>query len=184
MIYFTADTHFGNQRTLEFSKRPFKNVDEMDQVIRDRWKNIVRPEDIVYHLGDFGDYENIRLLTGRTTLVMGNYEENDLHKNFDGDFHRYEAYLQLLGFTKVMPSKVWVLNNLLGTGEPVNMTHCPKDNVKGIFNLFGHVHKLCMIKKYGLNVGTDCHNFTPIDIDTVLFYKNAIENHYDDNVFE
>jgi hypothetical protein len=40
-----------------------------------------------------------------------------------------------------------------------------------------------MIKPYGLNVGTDCHNFKPINEETILFYKNAIEKHYDDNVF-
>lgn len=39
------------------------------------------------------------------------------------------------------------------------------------------------MKSFGLNVGTDCHNFTPIDIDTVKFYFNAIKNYYDSNVF-
>ena len=52
------------------------------------------------------------------------------------------------------------------------------------FNLFGHIHKLCMIKSYGLNVSVDCHNFTPIDLDTVWFYHNAVLNHYDDEVFK
>ena len=33
MIYFTADTHFGSKRTLELSKRPFKDTDEMDNYI-------------------------------------------------------------------------------------------------------------------------------------------------------
>ena len=51
-------------------------------------------------------------------------------------------------------------------------------------NFFGHIHKLCMIKQYGLNVGVDCHNFYPIDLETVLFYHNAILNHYDIEVFE
>lgn len=64
------------------------------------------------------------------------------------------------------------------------MTHEPENCKKDRFNLFGHVHQLCMVKKYGLNVGTDCHFFKPIDIDTVLFYKNAIQNHYDFNVFK
>jgi calcineurin-like phosphoesterase family protein len=51
------------------------------------------------------------------------------------------------------------------------------------FGLFGHIHKLCMIKSYGINVGADCHNFTPIDLDTVLFYHNAALHYYDENVF-
>jgi hypothetical protein len=40
-----------------------------------------------------------------------------------------------------------------------------------------------MVRKNGLNVGVDCHNFTPIDISTVLFYKEAIEKYYDYEVF-
>ena len=40
-----------------------------------------------------------------------------------------------------------------------------------------------MVKKNGLNVGVDCHNFRPINTDTVMFYRNAIEAHYDENVF-
>ena len=51
-------------------------------------------------------------------------------------------------------------------------------------NLFGHVHKLCMVKPFGLNVGMDCHNFYPIDMETVLFYHNAILRYYDNDVFK
>jgi hypothetical protein len=51
------------------------------------------------------------------------------------------------------------------------------------FGLFGHVHKLVMIKKCGINVGADLHYFTPIDMDTVLFYHNAALHYYDENVF-
>ncbi|HNA90554.1 MAG TPA: hypothetical protein PK989_14665, partial [Anaerolineales bacterium] len=53
----------------------------------------------------------------------------------------------------------------------------------GEFFLFGHVHQLQMVKRNGLNVGTDCHFFRPIDLQVVLFYRNAIYLHYDDNVF-
>ena len=47
----------------------------------------------------------------------------------------------------------------------------------------GHVHKLCMVKANGLNVGSDCHHFKPISSKDVEFYRNAIENFYDENVF-
>jgi hypothetical protein len=40
-----------------------------------------------------------------------------------------------------------------------------------------------MVKRNGLNVGVDCHNFCPIPIETVLFYRDAILNAYDENVF-
>ena len=50
-------------------------------------------------------------------------------------------------------------------------------------HLFGHIHEKQMIKRFGLNVGIDCHNFKPIDLDTVLFYDNALKNFYDEEVF-
>ena len=48
---------------------------------------------------------------------------------------------------------------------------------------FGHIHKLCMIKPYGLCVSADAHNFTPISFEDVLYYHNCILNYYDENVF-
>ena len=55
--------------------------------------------------------------------------------------------------------------------------------IKPRFHLFGHIHERQMIKRFGLNVGIDCHNFKPIDLDTVLFYDNALKNFYDEEVF-
>lgn len=164
MIWFTSDTHFGSERTLKFSRRPFKTVHDMDDTIIENWNEVVSSKDIVYHLGDFGDCASRKELNGEIILIKGNYDEGvatDIFKNVFDD-----EYLKL-------PS-----------GEVVFLNHYPSKHDPKLFNLFGHVHKLCMIKKYGLNVGIDCHNLYPINIDTVLFYKNAIEKHYDSEVFE
>ena len=40
-----------------------------------------------------------------------------------------------------------------------------------------------MVKRFGINVGMDCHNFYPIDMQTVLFYHNGILHYYDYEVF-
>ena len=55
MIYFTSDTHFNQQRTLELSRRPFDSVEHMNNILVQNWNNTVKQEDTVYHLGDFGD---------------------------------------------------------------------------------------------------------------------------------
>jgi len=34
-----------------------------------------------------------------------------------------------------------------------------------------------------INVGVDAWNYSPIDLDKIFFTKNAIEKHYDSNVF-
>ena len=63
------------------------------------------------------------------------------------------------------------------------MMHEPENYDKKCFNLFGHIHGRQMVKRFGLDVGVDCHHFKPISIKDVLFYKTAIEKYYDNNVF-
>ena len=45
--------HFGHDQILRYCKRPFGNVDEMDNELIRRWNEVVQPSDTVYHLGDF-----------------------------------------------------------------------------------------------------------------------------------
>lgn len=176
-IYFTSDTHFGSQRTLELSKRPFNCIDEMDNSIINNWNNIVKEDDIVYHLGDFGNYDVSNKLNGKIYLLLGNYEIKDINDSkitieqlHSSNFNFYCIFLN--------PFELCLNENL-----NVYCCHEPEFYLKNHFNLFGHIHQLQMVKKFGLNVGTDCHKFKPIDIDTILFYKNAIEKFYDHNVF-
>ena len=48
-VYFTADTHFGFQRALEHSKRPFASVAVMDNILIDNWNSMIGRNDIVFH---------------------------------------------------------------------------------------------------------------------------------------
>lgn len=172
-VWFTSDTHFGAERTLELSRRPFKNVEEMDDIIIRNWNEVVGENDYVIHLGDFGDYENVKKLNGKVILVYGNYEVKD---NITAD------YLLDIGFYKVFTTQTTCVIN----GFKYHLQHepskCKTDLDENEFNLFGHVHKLQLVKRFGLNVGTDCHNFYPISMETVLFYKNGF-NFYDEEVF-
>ena len=171
-IWFTSDTHFGSERTLELSKRPFSDVKEMDYMLVRNWNSVVENDDIVYHLGDFGDLKQAGNLKGSIRLLKGNYEK---------DISTTE--LLKYGFEYVMDEETYSL--FLEDETPsFHMCHEPKYMVSDSFNLFGHIHKLQMVKRNGLNVGVDCHNFYPIDLDTITFYRKAIENHYDENVFE
>ena len=55
-VFFTADTHFSFQRALEHSKRPFYDIDVMDNILIDNWNSTIGRNDIVFHLGDFGNF--------------------------------------------------------------------------------------------------------------------------------
>ena len=180
--FFSSDTHFGSQRTLEFSKRPFVSVEEQDEILINNWNSIVSKDDIVYHLGDFGDYSICKKLNGKIILLLGNYEHNDIDNKFNKNIKEFKDYLiNDCGFFDVWENDGYFNNGT--TLINVKMTHKPSNCEKDKFNLFGHVHKLSMVKQFGLNVGVDCHNFYPIDETIVEFYKNAIMNHYDHEVF-
>ena len=185
-IWFTSDTHFNQERTLELSKRPFDSVQVMNDTIIDRWNSVVGKDDTVYHLGDFGDFTSmdnlniINSLNGNIILILGNYELNDINNGIIS-----ESTLRVMGFKEIHNNliiNIPDIGDVFLTHEPINCIDIKLDNnIK--FNLFGHIHKLQMVKSFGLNVGTDCHNYTPIDVETVKFYYNGIINHYDNNVF-
>lgn len=177
-IWFIADTHFGQERSLRNSKRPFNNVKEMDLIMLMNWNKVVKPEDTVYVLGDVGVMEILTLLNGKKILIKGNYERN-LPELLEGHEDQYDEIYEFIHDIKVEHD---------GKEYNITMTHEPsrvKDRVldENTIVLFGHIHKLCMVKPYGLCVSADAHNFTPIGLDDVLYYHNCILNYYDENVF-
>jgi calcineurin-like phosphoesterase family protein len=167
-IYFTADTHFGSERTLMLSRRPFSSVAEMNIYLLEKWNSVVKPGDTVYHLGDYGHiHDYMTELNGIIHFLP------DLDHDY---FSIAEAFRA--GWNIIKNNHVVIIK-----GIPFNLIHKPTSGKNGTFYLFGHIHKTQMVKKNGLNVGVDCHNFTPASEDQVIFYYNAITKHYDENVF-
>lgn len=167
-VYFTSDTHFSSDRALELSKRPFKSVKEMDLTMIERWNGLVKPWDTIYHLGDFGDFKWVDYLNGNIHFLPGNYEKDIVIPDnlaFDTVYQYHEPVLY----------NGWVLGH-----EP-----CFTKSLEslGSFSLFGHIHGRQKIKRFGIDVGVDANNFTPVSEDDVKFYKEAIEKYYDEEVF-
>lgn len=172
-IFFTSDTHFGSERAMTLSRRPFDSVRQMDSTLILNWNNEVASDDVVYHLGDFGDLNMRSYLHGKIHLVLGNYEEESLKKNT-----AFEKELQRC-FASILPHQTLTLKN----GETVFLTHKPSACKKDMFNLFGHIHGLRKVSVNGLNVGVDANHFHVVSEDDVLFFKDAILHHYDYEVF-
>jgi len=172
-IFFTSDTHFGSERAMTLSRRPFASVEQMDDAIILNWNNKVASDDVVYHLGDFGNLEIRPYLHGKIHLILGNYETDALKENpaLRQSFEKY--------FASVSEHTILTLKD----NEPVYLTHKPSECKRNMFNLFGHIHGLKKVSQNGLNVGVDANHFAPISEDDVLFFKDAIINHYDHEVF-
>ena len=172
-IFFTSDTHFGSERAMSLSRRPFASAKEMDDALILNWNNNVASDDVVYHLGDFGNLDVRSYLHGEIHLILGNYETDALHQNpsLQSEFEKC--------FASVLPYTMLTLKD----GSATYLTHKPSECKKDMFNLFGHIHGLRKVSTNGLNVGVDANNFAPLSEDDVLFFKNAILNYYDHEVF-
>lgn len=79
--YFTSDTHFGHRNIIKYCNRPFSNEKEMDEALVANWNARVRPDDEVFHLGDFGfgkeEYLDriLKRLNGKKYFVRGNHDK-------------------------------------------------------------------------------------------------------------
>lgn len=180
-IFFTSDTHFGHQRTFDYSMRSmyFKDVEEMNSEMVRRWNETVGENDIVYHLGDFGDFEFVKKLNGRIILLYGNYERNDKYAPSKEQANNFWHIIdEKIMYLDIKPVRDFTEMNLIAVHEPENRPFM-SDN----FYIFGHIHEKQKVKMRGLNVGVDVHNFYPVDIDTLTFYMKAIFKIYDENCF-
>ena len=126
-VFFTADTHFGDDAIRRYENRPFASVEEMDRELIARWNAVVGPADTVWHLGDFGgpgrEAALLQALNGRKRLVLGNHDTSGTACYREAGFEEvYDLPVLFEGF--------WLLSH-----EPLyvnrNMPYA---------NLFGHVH--------------------------------------------
>lgn len=56
VVWVWSDLHLGDVEALTFFGRPFRSVDEMDNVLCERWRSSVGPDDVVVCLGDVGTW--------------------------------------------------------------------------------------------------------------------------------
>lgn len=164
MTWFTSDSHFNHKNILEYEKekRPFKTIEEMNEVLIDNWNSVVLPRDRVYHLGDFclskHSIELAARLNGRKRLILGNHDTHNIAL--------YSPY-----FEKIYGVAQW--HNCILTHIPI---HPDSLGSRYFLNLHGHTHskkvqrKIDHLYPYSLleddpnyfNVSVECNNLTPV----------------------
>ncbi len=159
-ILFTADTHFGHAGALALYRRPFGSVAEMDAAMIERWNMAVRPEDEVWHLGDFAVRQNaIRIIELLATL---NGTKHLIAGNNDG-----AAVLSEAAWRSVQPYREIVVE-----GTHLVLCHYPfrtwRNMGKGWIDLHGHSHGRLTPQPRQCDVGVDAWNFRPVSIAQIL----------------
>lgn len=149
---FTSDSHFGHQLMLKF--RPFSTVEEMDEHLIEMWNAVVRPDDIVWHLGDFSCHDEARTkqifnrLPGRKRLILGNH---DVHG--DGSVRK-----SLRGLAWDQPPTHYAEVKI--DGERIALHHYAmrtwSASVHGSWHLYGHSHGRLPAYGRSRDCGVDC----------------------------
>jgi calcineurin-like phosphoesterase family protein len=167
MLYFTSDTHFGHHNIIKYCKRPFENVDAMNQTIINNWNKTVTKDDIVFHLGDVAfkndSLQIISQLNGTKWLIRGNHDKGYSDTKFRNN-----------GFEKIFNKPYSFESYVKDKSVLINCMHAPRYFREGYINLCGHVHNEWE-NNYGyLNVGVDVWNFTPISlVDVISHYMKT-----------
>lgn len=178
--FITSDTHFGQERALTLSRRPFANVKEMDLEMISNWNKNVRMNDIVYHLGDFGD--KAEYLNGLNFkefhLVKGNYEYGENPQN---DTSAILPTMAAMDGVHIYDTDELTIED---GGYIYTLRHKPIYNDSNEYDykfyLFGHIHGIAQMKRNGFDVGVDTPyaRYGLYDFELVNWIRNAIEKGY------
>lgn len=192
-VFFTSDTHFGHQRIIELSNRPFRDVDHMNASIIYNWNSVVGPRDIVFHLGDVAlgkiadSLPLVGQLNGTKFLVDGNHDRT-FSENKASHRERFLPEYQKV-FDEVMGEEGLSISL---NGHKFYLSHFPYSGDshgeeryteqrpvdEGMTLIHGHTHedkKISRSRKGTLqiHVGQDAWSYTPVPASVVLSLAKA-----------
>ena len=141
MNYYISDLHFFSKNQtaeeLNFDNRPFKNVDEMHEVILNNLNSRVTNGDTVYILGDIsnrGKNEDlialVARLKGKKILLSGNHEDIRDYR-YKQLFHAIYDYLEITDHADKQPYKLVLCH------YPILMWNGQHN---GTILMYGHLH--------------------------------------------
>lgn len=178
MIYFTSDQHLGHKNIIRLQNRPFKSLDEMNNVLINNINETVGVDDELYILGDFSFYDRDlaiaarqRLICPKIYFIYGNHDKsfenmnkNDFPWEWAKDYYRFYA-----------ENRHFVLFHY-----PIVSWH---GRYRDAIHLHGHCHHY---KKYNLenrknetlryDVGVDANDFKPVSMKQILNFFDGVCN--------
>lgn len=102
--FVTSDNHFFHNNIIKFQAqygtRPFETVEEMNTKMIERWNETVKPNDIVYIVGDlsFGSWNKTKellfQLNGKKHLIIGNHDKEWMKLEAKSYFESTDLYLE------------------------------------------------------------------------------------------
>lgn len=136
-IWVTSDTHFDHINIMKYEQsrsERFKDHLDMTENLIDNWNSVVKPNDLIFHLGDVFFCKADRMkeisdrLNGRKILIRGNHDKGYSNGKF-----------QKLGFDVY---NYYFIDDFILSHYPQNETALRNAIDNGMLrgNIHGHVH--------------------------------------------
>lgn len=188
-IWFTSDTHYHHKNIVRGTTswegatdkcRDFKTLEEHDTTLVDNINSLVKPDDILFHLGDwsFGGHEQIRHFRERLQcqeihLILGNHDQHiePIDSPYRSLFASVQHYKEIT--TKVDPTKTKYFGKHKFILSHFAMRVWNKSH-HGSIMLHGHSHGTLPDYSNGnkkfrtMDVGVDTNNLFPYHLDQIL----------------
>jgi len=79
-VFVISDLHLDHENIIDYCKRPFDSVHEMNRVLIKNWNYVVKPDDTVYFVGDMTLGNSDRYtekLNGNIYFIWGNHDKTE-----------------------------------------------------------------------------------------------------------
>jgi len=154
MWWWTSDLHLDHSNIIQYCNRPFKDVEEMDEVLIQNWNEVVGKGDNVIFAGDLTLHHKydvvkskyISRLNGNIIWIKGNHDYW-MPKSSKYIDHRTMGSQFIV--TSHYPMRSW------------------NKSIHGSWNLHGHSHGMLEPLTNQYDVGVDNNNYYPVNLDTI-----------------
>lgn len=184
--WFTSDTHFWHKQIIAYCNRPVPgieygpehwgaNVEKMNAWLIQRWNEKIKPDDTVWHLGDFAfcgvdkAAQILGLLNGKKNWVLGNHDYGLAKKM--GISIQFES-IQHYKYLQVPINYEDDNGDLQQYHQPIILSHFPfvswDGMAHGSWHLHGHCHgSLPDNGSLRLDLGVDCWDYYPVSVEEI-----------------
>ena len=152
--WLTGDEHYHHKRVLDYSNRPFKDVDEMNYKLIENNNLLVKEDDVVIHVGDFSfanktkTQDIINQLKGNHIFIEGS------HDSWAKGMNLRQIWEKKIGDNYIVAShyamRIW-----------------PRSHY-GSFHAYGHSHGNLPGIGRSMDVGVDCTGYCPLSLDVFI----------------
>ncbi len=167
MVYYTADLHIGHANIIKMCRRPFSDVNDMNEKFIYNWNDRVTNADTVYIVGDpffrnavsAGKY--LDRLKGKKHLIIGNHDKTWMQNTDVGRYFKSVSHMEVINAGK---RKITLCHYPLMAWDAMSRMGCM---------IHGHIHNnrnsdywpLLQKRENALNASVDVNGFQPVTFD-------------------